>query len=57
MTDAIGIVLLVVAMIGLRLWASWVRRNRNRSRFMWVQERLRSAMAYEGDPGPYKEQS
>jgi hypothetical protein len=32
----------------------WVARNRNRSRWLYFADRVRRALAYEGDPGPRK---
>ena len=48
------VLLYVVFTIVIAYGSRVVHRNRHRSRTWWALERIRSAMAYEGDPGPYK---
>jgi len=40
--------------VSLLIFSPWIHRNRNRSKYYWFAERIRSCLAYDGDPGPWK---
>lgn len=55
MNDFIIILLMVLGLIMFRKGCLYVFRNKNKSKLMWNLNRIRSSLAYEGDPGPYKD--
>lgn len=44
---------IIIGLIALQEWARLAHRNQCRSKFWWSMERIRSCLAYEGDPGPW----